>query len=172
VVTITITCYSWAPSCGDHLFCMWRHLQAATLVKRSVLSVFVNLCCRDVHWSGLGLGWIRTAPNFIEFGLDPDCKSLEKLGPVSDLDWVIRKELRHFCCEKAAFSNVWISFGLGLYIWKHFWTVVGLGLSFKKLDWIWITNNDSPLISAVLCRVCVFILWTSCLVINKWIKLH
>jgi len=30
VVTITVTCYSWAPSSADHLFCMWRHLQTAT----------------------------------------------------------------------------------------------------------------------------------------------
>jgi len=28
--------------------------------------------------------------------------------------------------------------------------VVGLGLSFKKQDWIWIAKYDSPLISATL----------------------
>jgi len=33
VVTITVTCCLWAPSSGDHLFCMWRHLQAATIGK-------------------------------------------------------------------------------------------------------------------------------------------
>jgi len=31
VVTITVTCYSRALTSGDHLFYMWRHLQAATL---------------------------------------------------------------------------------------------------------------------------------------------
>ena len=30
VVTITVTCYSWAPSSGDQFIYMWRHLQAAT----------------------------------------------------------------------------------------------------------------------------------------------
>jgi len=36
---------------------------------------------------------------------------------------VVEKRLR--------FSNCWTSFGLGLCIWKIFWTVVGLGPSFK-----------------------------------------
>ena len=41
---------------------------------------------RDEHWTGLGLDWIRTIANFIEFGLDPDCKSPQNLGhgPVLD----------------------------------------------------------------------------------------
>jgi len=33
---------------------------------------------RDEHWTGLGLDWIRTMPNFVESGLDPDCKLLHK----------------------------------------------------------------------------------------------
>jgi len=33
---------------------------------------------RDEHWTGLGLDWIRTMMTFVEFGLDPDCKSLHK----------------------------------------------------------------------------------------------
>jgi len=37
--------------------------------------------------------------------------------------------MRYFCCEKAEFFKY---FGLGLYILKRFWTVVGLGLSFQK----------------------------------------
>jgi len=27
-MTITVTCYSWAPSGGGHLLTMWRHLLA------------------------------------------------------------------------------------------------------------------------------------------------
>jgi len=56
--------------------------------------------------------------------------------------------MQHFCCEKAAFFKF---FGLYLDLdfpfEKLFWTVVGLGLSFKKLVWIWIAKYDSPLIS-------------------------
>jgi len=35
---------------------------------------------RDEHWTGLGLDWIRTMTNFLEFELDPDCKMLHKFG--------------------------------------------------------------------------------------------
>jgi len=42
VVTITVTCYSWAPSSGDHLFYMWRHLQAATLTKHVIPPFVIN----------------------------------------------------------------------------------------------------------------------------------
>jgi len=28
----------------------------------------------------IGLDWIRTIANFVKFGLDPDCKSLQNLG--------------------------------------------------------------------------------------------
>jgi len=82
---------------------------------------------RDEHCTGLGLGWIQSIANFVEFGLDLYCKSLRHLGTGPDLEWVNGKEMRHFCCGKAAFFKY---FGLGLHIWKIFWTVVGLGLSF------------------------------------------
>jgi len=36
-----------------------------------------QLCNRDEHWTGLGLDWIRTITNFVKFGLDPGCKSLQ-----------------------------------------------------------------------------------------------
>jgi len=32
----------------------------------------------DEHWSGLGLDWIRTMTNFVDFGLDPNCQLLHK----------------------------------------------------------------------------------------------
>jgi len=34
VVSITVICYLWAPSTGDQLVYMWRHLQTATQVIR------------------------------------------------------------------------------------------------------------------------------------------
>jgi len=40
----------------------------------------------DERWTGLGFDWIRTIANFGEFGLDPDCKSLQNLGSGPDLD--------------------------------------------------------------------------------------
>jgi len=51
-------------------------------------------------------------PNFVESGLDPDCKTLEILGTVLDFDLVNGKEIRYFVA-KAAFLKY---FGL-LYIW-------------------------------------------------------
>jgi len=32
---------------------------------------------KDEHWTGLGLEWMRTIANFVDIGLDPNCKSLE-----------------------------------------------------------------------------------------------
>jgi len=65
--------------------------------------------------------------------LDPDCKTFQNLGSGPDLDLVNAEEMRGFCCEKAAFFNFFVTVvGLGLYIGKTFWTVAGLGLSFKK----------------------------------------
>jgi len=37
VVTITVTCNLWAPSCGDHLFYMWSYLPAATSASVGLL---------------------------------------------------------------------------------------------------------------------------------------
>jgi len=50
-----------------------------------------QLIRRDEHWTGLGLDWIRTIANFVEFGLEPDCKSLQNLGSGPDLDLVSGK---------------------------------------------------------------------------------
>jgi len=33
---------------------------------------------KDEHWTGLGSDWIRTMTNCVDFGLDPDCKMLNK----------------------------------------------------------------------------------------------
>ena len=60
---------------------------------------------RDEHWTGLGLDWIRTIANFVEFGLDPGCKSFQNLGSGPDLDWVNGKEMRHFVVKRLHFSN-------------------------------------------------------------------
>jgi len=64
---------------------------------------------RDEHWTEFELGRVRTIANFVAFGLDPDCKSLQNLGIGPDLDIVYGREMRHFCCEKAAFFQL---FGL------------------------------------------------------------
>ena len=30
---VTVTCYCWAPSTGDHFIHMWRHIKAATQIS-------------------------------------------------------------------------------------------------------------------------------------------
>jgi len=50
------------------------------------LTLVAGLRGRDEHWTGLGLGWTRTIANFVEFGLEPDYKSLQNLGSGPDLD--------------------------------------------------------------------------------------
>jgi len=41
--------------------------------------------------------------------------------------------MRHFCCEKAAFFKYFgLHLDLDFTFAKYFWTLVGLGLSFKK----------------------------------------
>jgi len=32
-----------------------------------------EVCCRDEHWTGLGLDWIHTIANFAPIGMDPGC---------------------------------------------------------------------------------------------------
>jgi len=52
---------------------------------------------------GLDLDWIRVIDNFVEFGLDPGCKTLQNLESGPDLDFVNGKKCPSFCFEKAAF---------------------------------------------------------------------
>jgi len=42
----------------------------------SNISTLKTVGIRDEHWTRLGLDWIRTIANFVEYGLNPDCKSL------------------------------------------------------------------------------------------------
>jgi len=71
------------------------------------------------------LDWIRTIANFVEFGLDPECKSFQNLGSESDFDLVNGKEMWHFCCEKATF-------------FKYFGLHLDLDFTFEKiLDCVW-----------------------------------
>jgi len=65
-------------------------------------------------------------PNFVESGLDPDCKTLEILGTVLDFDLVNGKEIRYFCCKGCIF--------------KIFWTTVHLDLNFtfEKIFGLWL----------------------------------
>jgi len=105
-------------------------------------------CSRDERWSGHWLDWIRTISNFVEFGLDPDFKSLPNLGCGPDLDWVNGKEMRHFCCEKTGYFQY---FKLHFYIWKIFWTVVGLDWVFKNEDWTGSGSQNMTVRSSLKC---------------------
>jgi len=72
---------------------------------------------RDEHWTGLALDWTRTIANFVGFRLNPGCKSLQNLGFGPDLDLVNGKEMRHFCCENAAFFKIFgLYLRLGLFV--------------------------------------------------------
>jgi len=90
-----------------------------------VTTKFFELCGVQV-WvrSKDGLDWIRTIANFVDFGLDPECKALQN----EDLEriWteLMEKKWGIFVC---IFPIFWIHLDL-----KIFWTVVGLGLSSKK----------------------------------------
>jgi len=55
------------------------------------------LTSRNEHRTGLGLHRIQTETNFVEFGLDPDCKLFINSGFGPDLGRVDGEELRHFC---------------------------------------------------------------------------
>ena len=98
---------------------------------------------RDEHWTGLGLDWIRTFANFVEFRLHSDCKTLLNLRSRADLDSVNGKEIRHFCCENAAFLKY---FGLHLDLDFTYEKIFGLCLDLdwvlKYQDWNWIAQYD------------------------------
>jgi len=67
---------------------------------------------KDEHWTGLGLDVIRTIAIFFYL----DWIRTVNLFKIQELDRIWTefngKEMRHFCCEKAAFFKF---FGLGLY---------------------------------------------------------
>jgi len=48
-----------------------------TIVKKTLSPSFVT-SCRDEYWTELGLDWVWPMTNFVDFGLDPDCKMLHK----------------------------------------------------------------------------------------------
>ena len=51
------------------------------------LSSFLNsAACKCGSAAEMDLDWIRTIANFVEFGLDPECKALQNLGSGQDLD--------------------------------------------------------------------------------------
>ena len=93
-----------------------------------------------LDWTGSGLwrillilDWIRTIANFVKFGLDPDCKSLHNFGTGPALNWVMEKKCGISVVKRLPFLNFWDLIWSWTYIWNKFWTVVGLGLSFKKV---------------------------------------
>ena len=56
------------------------------------LSSFLNsAACKcgsaaEMDWTWIGVDWIHTIANLVEFGLDPECKALQNLGSGQDLD--------------------------------------------------------------------------------------
>ena len=48
-----------------------------------------HLCTVFQRWA---LDWIRTIANFVEFGVEPDYKSLKNLRSWPDLDWVKKEK--------------------------------------------------------------------------------
>jgi len=85
-----------------------------------------------LDWTWIGLD--PAIANFVKFGLDPDCKSLQNLGTGPDLDWVNGKEMRIFVVKRH-FLNI-LDF-----IWTctlHLKKIFGLWLD---LDWV-LKNQD------------------------------
>ena len=60
----------------------------------------------SVSEMSVGLDWIRTIANCVDFWLDVECKSFQNLGSGPDLDWVNGKEMRHFVVKRLHFSNI------------------------------------------------------------------
>jgi len=56
------------------------------------------------HLGSYGLDYI-TDKKFVEFELDPDCKSLQNFGSRPDLDWVNGKEMQQRLWKRWHFSN-------------------------------------------------------------------
>jgi len=106
----------------------------------SEISYSAYLC-----WIGLGWDWIWTIVQFVEFGLDPDYKSLQNLGSGPHLDWVNGKEMGHFCCEK---TSLFKFLDLDFTFEKSFGLWLDLDWVLKNQDLIWITKYDSPFTSA------------------------
>jgi len=71
---------------------------------------------RDEHWTRLGMDCNRTTANFVEFGLEPDYKSLK----IEDQDqiWIelIENKRGIFVVKSCICQIFWTSFGLRIYI--------------------------------------------------------
>ena len=71
--------------------------------QTKITNGFTSEMTKQQRWAS---DWIWSITNFVEFGMDPDCQSLQNLGSEPDLDWVNVKELRYFCCEQDAFFKI------------------------------------------------------------------
>ena len=69
-------------------FCGYGPDASSDLHLINCSEVFVGIVTFSVNqrWTGLGSDCIRTIANFVEFGFDRDCKSLQSLGTGSDFD--------------------------------------------------------------------------------------
>jgi len=102
--------------------------------------------------------------NFVEFWLDPVCKTLQNLGSKPDLDLVNGKEMRHFRCEKAAFLKHY-----GLYIWVNFGLCLGLDWVSKNQDWT--GSQNMTVHSAVLLpheAKYAYLIWVTWKILEYW----
>jgi len=114
------------------------------LPRWALFCISLDTTFRDGHqWWALDGTWIGPIANFVEFGSDPGCKSLQNVGSGLDLDWVNGKEMQHFCCEKATFFKYFVLD----FTSKNCLDCGWIGLSFKNSGCIWIAKYDSPLIS-------------------------
>jgi len=55
-----------------------RFAQPDVFAVANCAEVALSVYSRDGYWTGLGLDWIWTTTNFVDFGLDLDCKTLHK----------------------------------------------------------------------------------------------
>jgi len=143
---LNLSCLQWRSSNLLKRFIAFCASYASKLFCHRCHIAYWSFCCLKCAYMNQ-----RWALDWTSIGLDPDCKSLQNLGPGPNLDWVNAKEMRHFCCEKTAFFKY---FGLHLDLDCTFEKYFGLWLDldwvFKNQDWIWIANYDSPLISDII----------------------
>ena len=77
----------------------------------------------------IGLDWIRAMTNFVEFGLDPDCKLLQKEIAYLDRMWteLMKKNCDIFVGEMLHFVK----------ILDFIWTWILNFLTFLDYGWTW-----------------------------------
>ena len=80
-----------------------------------------------LDWTWIGLD--RTMTNFVEFELDPDCKTFHKVWPGPALDWFMEKKCIIFVIKRC----ILLIFGLCLDLDLKFLILFGLFLDFDRV---------------------------------------